>query len=158
VVTVIALPEAQRTWLAELLQSEWGSVRVVSRGRQHDASRLPAFLALWEGAPAGAATYRVAEGECEIITLNSLRERCGVGTALVEAVIQAAQKADCRRVWLVTTNDNMEALRFYQKRGFRMAAVYVNAIEGARRLKPEIPLLGREGIPIRDELEFELAC
>ncbi len=76
---------------------------------------------------------------------------------LIEAVKQAAVSAGCRRLWLITTNDNLHALRFYQKRGFRLVAVYPNALEESRRLKPEIPLVGLDGIPLRDELELELA-
>jgi ribosomal protein S18 acetylase RimI-like enzyme len=79
-----------------------------------------------------------------------------VGSALIAAVRAAAQAAGCRRLWLVTTNDNTRALRFYQKRGFRLAALYPNAMERYRRLKPQIPELGLDGIPLRDEIELEM--
>jgi hypothetical protein len=59
-------------------------------------------------------------------------------------------------LWLVTTNDNTHALRFYHRLGFRLAALHPGAVEAARRLKPEIPLLGLDEIPIRDELELEI--
>jgi hypothetical protein len=81
----------------------------------------------------------------------------GVGTALIEAVKVAAIEAGCRRLWLMTTNDNLHALGFYQRRGFRLVAVYPGAVDAARLLKPEIPLLGNDGIPIRDEIELEIA-
>jgi len=55
-----------------------------------------------------------------------------------------------------TTNDNLNALRFYQKRGFVLAAVYPEAIERARKIKPTISLIGYEGIPLRDEIELEM--
>jgi ribosomal protein S18 acetylase RimI-like enzyme len=79
-----------------------------------------------------------------------------VGSALIEAATQAARRVGCRRLWLITTNDNTHALRFYQKRGFVIAAIHVNALEKARRLKPEIPLIGEDGIPLRDEIELEM--
>ena len=69
----------------------------------------------------------------------------------------AAVAAGCRRLWLITTNDNLPALRFYQRRGFVLAALHRDAIAASRRLKPQIPLLGLDNIPIRDELELEMA-
>jgi ribosomal protein S18 acetylase RimI-like enzyme len=75
---------------------------------------------------------------------------------LIEAVVGAARSAGCRRVWLITTNDNLTALAFYQKRGFVLTALHPNAIAESRKLKPEIPLVAENSIPIRDELELEL--
>ena len=75
---------------------------------------------------------------------------------MIEAAIQTAKAHQCRRVWLITTNDNIQAIRFYQKRGMVITAVHVNALKHSRTLKPEIPLIGNDGIPIRDEIEFEI--
>jgi N-acetylglutamate synthase-like GNAT family acetyltransferase len=101
-------------------------------------------------------TYRLEGDECEVITLNSLIGGMGVGSALIEAIREVAVSAGCKRLWLITTNDNLAALSFYQKRGFVLVAVYRNVLEQSRRLKPEIPLVGMDGIPLRDELELEL--
>ncbi len=106
--------------------------------------------------PTGLVTYRLEAGECEIVTIDSLIEGIGIGTALIDAVKAAAVAATCERLWLITTNDNVKALRFYQRRGFALVAVYRNALEESRRLKPEIPLVGVHGIPLRDEIELEL--
>ena len=92
----------------------------------------------------------------EILSLDSLSERRGIGTALLDEAVLAARKADCLRVMLVTTNDNLYALRFYQKRGFDMVRLIRNAVDAARNIKPEIPLTGMDGIPIRHEIELEL--
>jgi DNA-3-methyladenine glycosylase I len=89
------------------------------------------------------------------VTLNSLREGIGIGTALLDAVREAARKSGCRRTWLITTNDNLHALRFYQKRGWRLTALHRNALDESRRLKPVIPEIGIDGIPLRDEIELE---
>jgi GNAT superfamily N-acetyltransferase len=75
---------------------------------------------------------------------------------LIDAVRQEAQRAGCKRLWLITTNDNLTALRFYQRRGFVLVAVHRNAVELSRKLKPQIPLIGEHGIPIRDEIELEM--
>ena len=114
-------------------------------------------MATLAGENAGLATYRIEGEDCEIATLDSVSEGKGVGSALIEAVKDKACAAGCKRLWLVTTNDNTPALRFYQKRGFRLVAVHANALERSRRLKPQIPLIGQDGIPLRDEIELELA-
>jgi len=117
---------------------------------------LPAFVAEDATRLLGLLTYRIADRQCEIVSLDSLVERRGVGTALLVAMQRAARDAGCRRLWLVTTNDNLAALRFYQRRGFLLVALHRNALDLSRRLKPEIPPVGRGGIPLRDELELEL--
>ncbi len=150
------ITEFDRSWMQELLQTCWGSTRVVSRGRLHQADQQPGFVAELWGQKVGLVTYQLEGDQAEIVTLASLVERQGAGTALVEAVRQAAQAAGCRRLWLITTNDNLAALRFYQRRGFVLAQLHPNAIAQSRRLKPEIPRVGQNGIPIRDEIELEL--
>jgi ribosomal protein S18 acetylase RimI-like enzyme len=150
------LDKDDRAWVAGLLKEAWAGPVVVSRGKLHRADRLPGFVAVEENRPAGLITCRIDGKECEIVTMNSLDEGKGIGTALIEAVKDAAARAGCRRLWLITTNDNTKALRFYQKRGFSLAAVHRNAVEASRKLKPEIPLTGNDGIPIRDEIEMEL--
>jgi ribosomal protein S18 acetylase RimI-like enzyme len=153
---IVELTEQYRDWAREYLQQSWGSAQVVNRETLHQADTLPGFVALWEEKPAGLLTYNVIDNICEIVTLNSLIERKGIGSALIDAVRRQAISRRCSRVWLITTNDNVEALRFYQKRGFELVAVHRNAIEQARKLKPSIPLTGNHGIPIRDEIELEV--
>jgi GNAT superfamily N-acetyltransferase len=129
---------------------------VASRGRLQDASILAGFVAEDGGRPVGLATYRVDGDDCELVSINSARERRGAGAALLEAVAGAARAAGCSRVWLITTNDNLHAMRFYQRRGWDLVALHRDAMARSRELKPEIPERGEEGIPIRHELEFEL--
>jgi GNAT superfamily N-acetyltransferase len=117
---------------------------------------LPGFIAWQVGERIGLVTYHLEVDGCEIVTLDSQRPGIGVGTALIEAVRRVAQEAACHRLRVITTNDNLEALRFYQKRGFRLVAVHPRAMEASRRLKPEIPLIGQHGIPLRDEIELEM--
>ena len=56
---------------------------------------------------------------------------------------------------MIATNDNIRALRFYQKRGFDLVSIYRFAVNESRKLKPQIPLLGVDDIPILHEIEFE---
>jgi ribosomal protein S18 acetylase RimI-like enzyme len=150
------IEDAHRSWMRELLEEQWSGSTVVTRGRVHEASLLPGFIALDGDRPAGLVTYCIVGVSCELVTLNSLDEGRGIGSALTLKVKESAQAAGCQRLWLITTNDNKPALRFYQRKGFRLAAVHRNAIEESRKLKPEIPLLGLDDIPIRDELELEM--
>ena len=150
------LNKGDRDWVASLLNEQWGSTRVVSRGKVYRADELPGFAAVEDDKPVGLITYRIEGDQCEITTLNSLTEKEGIGTALIDAVRDVANGARCKRLWLITTNDNTAALHFYQKRGFVLAALYPNALEKSRILKPEIPLTGIDGIPLRDEIELEL--
>jgi ribosomal protein S18 acetylase RimI-like enzyme len=144
-----------RPWVRDLLERRWGSSTVVARGRLHDAAALPGFVALLAGESAGLATYLIEGAECELVTLDSLEEGRGVGSALLAAVRGYAREHGCRRLVLVTTNDNVPALRFYQRQGLTLVALRVGEIERSRRLKPEISEIGHDGIPIRDEIELE---
>ena len=151
------LENSDRSWARQLLEAEWGGNIVVSRGRVHDASQLPGFIALDGTRPLGLVTYRIDADACELITLNSLTHGIGIGSALVSEVKEIARAAGCRRLWLITTNDNTRALRFYQKNSFRLVALHRDALEESRELKPSIPLVGLNGIQLRDELELEIA-
>ena len=150
-----------RNWVAHFLDEHWSSTKIVSRGKAVYAHLLPGFVAELTDAPEdarpiGLLTYNHEGDSCEIMTLDSLQPGIGVGTALLEALREAANEAGLRRLWLITTNDNMDALRFFQKRGFHLLAVHANALAESRKMKPQIPLVGKEGIPLRDEIELQL--
>lgn len=151
-----SLTPKDRAWVASFLDEHWGSTSVVSRGQSYYAHLLPGFAAEQDGEVVGLATYRIEGEECELMTLDATEPGEGVGSALLESVKEAAREAGCTRLWLITTNDNLRALRFYQRREFVLVAVHRDAIAASRRIKPQIPLLGMDGIPIRDEIELEL--
>lgn len=145
-----------RPWLSRLTVEKWGSRIVVSKGTVYEPENLQGFKAVQGGKTVGVLTYHVHGKECEIVTINSLEERVGVGSSLLAAARDKARSLGCRRLWLITTNDNLNALRFYQRWGLHIVAVYPDAMERSRKLKPSIPLVGDDGIPLRDELELEL--
>ncbi len=148
------IEEADKEWISSLLEKQWGSTKIVTRGKVHQVDKLPGYVALLDDKRVGLITYSI-EDDCEIISLDSLVQGRGIGTALVEKIKQTAKEQNCKRVWLITTNDNMKALQFYQKRGFVLKALYPNALEQSRKLKPEIPSIGIGNIPLRDEIELE---
>jgi ribosomal protein S18 acetylase RimI-like enzyme len=146
---------ADKTWIEDFYMDRWGSQRVVTRGILYVVAELPGFIAWLSGKRTGLLTCHAADGEIEIITLDSLESNQGVGTALISECLRLARSSNCRRVWLITTNDNTPALRFYQKKGFLIASIHKEAVAESRKIKPEIPLVGLDGIPIRDEIELE---
>lgn len=136
---------------------QWGSTRQVVRGEPLIAHELLGFVAEVDGEVAGLLTYRFLDADrCEIATLNSVHSGGGIGTALVQAVTDEAKAQGRTRLVVVTTNDNLNALRFYQKRGFVLAELRANALAASRQIKPEIPPFGFDGIPLRDEIELAM--
>src|SRR3954471_9186723 len=134
---------------------ERGMAVVARRGELVDALTRPAMTAGNGDRLAGVLSYELGPVECEILTLYVARRWAGVGSALLRAVTDLATDAGCRRCLVVTTNDNVDALRFYQRRGFHLTTIRCGAVDEARRfLKPGMPLAGEYGIPLRDELEL----
>lgn len=144
-----------REWIKNFISKHWGSEKIISRGKVYYPYKLPGFVALKDRKYLGLITYNLRKNDCEIISLNSLMQKRGIGTALVEEVKKTARHMDCKKLWLIATNDNVDALRFWQEKGFTIKAVYPNAIAVSRKLKPEIPHMGNYGIPIRDEIKLE---
>ena len=151
--TVRALEDGERAWLAETLMARWGE-EVLGRGRAWRPAELDALVAVEDGERVGIATYEVAGEEAELVTLDALVPGRGAGRALIEAVARAAREAGAARLRVMTTNDNLRALRLYQRAGFRLHALRPGAVDAARERKPSIPLTSEDGIPIRDEIDL----
>lgn len=145
-----------REQINNFIRSHWFSTVMVVRGELFDMTILDGFV-VYEGEKIiGLVTYKISGTECEIMSLDSLMERQGIGTALINKVIETARENKCTKIKLITTNDNINALRFYQKLGFDMAKLYHNALDISRKLKPTIPLIGDFDIPVKHEIEFEM--
>ncbi|WIY60150.1 GNAT family N-acetyltransferase [Bacillus arachidis] len=149
------ITEEMRGTIALFMRENWGSTLMVSRGRAHQLDQLPGFIAIEDNRIIGIITYEIRGNDCEIVSLDSFKEKKGTGTKLVEYVIDIAKKQCCKKVWLITTNDNTNALRFYQKRDFIMTNLYVDAVKEARKIKREIPLIGYDNIAISHEIQLE---
>lgn len=139
-----------------ILKKEWNCPPSVSRGNVIDTTVSPGFISLTDNSVNGVITYNIENSECEIVTLNSFQENKGVGTALINAVYSVAKAKECNRLWLITTNDDIDAIRFYQIKGFEWVAIHINAMNLSRKIKPSIPLTGMYNIPIKHEIEFEM--
>jgi len=145
------LPRLRQFWV-----EHWGGEEMVIHGDIFRLEQLDGFVVEDGNEWIGLLTFFVNNDGCEVTSLDSLSEGLGIGTRLLDAVVEEARKQNCERVFLTTTNDNLHALRFYQKRGFELVTVHRGAVNEARKIKPSIPVIGNDGIPIRDEIELEM--
>ena len=145
------LPRLRQIW-----KQNWGEEFVVAHGVVYHPDVLSGFIAYDGPDWVGEITYVFLDGDCEIVSLDSEREGQGLGTKLINAVMEEARKQNCRRIFLITTNDNLNALGFYQKRGFELVRINRGAVNESRKIKPGIPLVGMNNIPLRDEIELEI--
>jgi GNAT superfamily N-acetyltransferase len=146
--------EDERPWLAETLREAWAGEAVLGRGREWRPAALPALVAVDGSEPVGVATWTVERDTADLVTLNALVDGRGIGRLLIDAVARAARDAGARHLRAMTTNDNLRALRLYQRAGFRLVELRPGAVDEARLRKPSIPTVGDDGVPIRDELDL----
>lgn len=153
---VTELSDDDRIWVKERTELLFGGDFVVSRNEVHDPHKLPGFIATVERERVGLATYSIYGGECELVTIDSLCQFMGVGSMLLDKVTAVARKAGCQKIWAIVTNDNLDAQRFFQRRGFFLSQVRVGSMTKIRLLKPNVPRVGYYDLPVRDEFEYEL--
>lgn len=149
--SVTDLPRLRQFWI-----EHWGGEEIVSRGRVYRPEQLEGFVIVEGDEWIGLLTFWIENGECEVTSLDSLREGQGIGSALIDKAIQEARTRGCRRLYLITTNDNLNALGFYQRRGFEIVTIYRGAMHESRKIKPDISWIGMNNIPLRDEIELEI--
>ena len=146
--------QKNRVQIDAFITHHWFTLQMAVHGESIDLGSADGFYAFEGNEIIGLITYRLFGSEIEILSLDSIHENQGVGTALLNKVIQKAREIGTSQIKLFTTNDNLHALRFYQKRGFNMVKLHLNAVDQSRKIKPEIPLIGIDGIPIRHEIEL----
>lgn len=146
---------ADQQFIAETVIGSFASTQLVSRGRSVEATGLDGFVAENDGRPIGCALWHEIDGDAELVVLVSTYRGAGAGTALLDAVVDYARSSGWKRLWLITTNDNVDAIRLYQRAGWEWVGFHRHAVTESRKLKPEIPETGNHGIPIQHEIEFE---
>lgn len=151
-VTIRPIEEDDREAVRKLLTDRWAGPEILLDDEMVDASKLPGFVALDEGELVGLVTLIERPEEWEILTLDSLSRWSGTGTLLLNAVIELARGDGMKRLTVRTSNDNLDAFRFYQRRGFRLERIVQGVIDKERELKPDLPLRGDYGIEIHDEV------
>ena len=135
---------------------QWNGEIIIVHGEVIRPEQVEGFVIEENNEWIGLVTFIVSNHECEITSLDSLREGQGIGSKLISQALDEERSRDCRRVFLITTNDNLNALGFYQRRGFELARIYRGAVNETRKLKPNVPLIGENNIPLRDEIELEM--
>jgi GNAT superfamily N-acetyltransferase len=156
-ITIRPVKQSDRPMLAWLITELWGAEIVAVHGTSLRPAEMAGFIAERSHRLAGLLTYQLCgDHMMEIVTLNAIERRAGIGTMLIEAAVSKARRFGCREIRLTTTNANVDALRFYQRRGFRLAELRPGAVDRSRRYKPEIPQVGDYGIPLRDEIDLTL--
>ena len=145
-----------RDHINAFILEHWFSTDIIIRGAIIDMTKVDGIVVYENNKIIGLLTYIIYKNICEITSLNSLFEGRKIGTTLINKLLSIAKEFNCSKVIVVTTNDNINALRFYQKRGFDMVHLYHNALDTSRKMKPSIPLIGDNGIPLKHEIELEM--
>lgn len=153
-VIIRATEDRDHAAVHQLLTDRWTAAEIMLDDEMIDASLLPGYVAYDGDTLVGLVTLIKRDGEWEILTLDSLNRWGGVGSQLLDAVATEARANDITRLIVRTSNDNLDAFRFYQRRGFRLERIGQGIIDRERELKPGIPLRGDYGIEIHDEVLF----
>lgn len=153
---ILQIDRTNRGKINDFIVRQWFTLQMVVHGESIDLGTADGWYVPGNDDIIGLITYRISGDEMEILSLDSLRENHGIGTALLNRALSKARCDGLKRVKLITTNDNLRALQFYQKRGFDMVKLYHNVLEQSRKLKPEIPLIGMNDIPLKHEIELEM--
>ena len=154
-IQVFPITSTDREWVRKICLQEWMDEIVVVHDQVFHPDQLDGFKAIINGQPVGLICYQFNAKDCEIILLNSFNPGLGVGSALIQAVEEAAMNKSLETCFLVTTNDNQNAIRFYQNAGYIVKEVRQDAVTRARLIKPSIPLTNEDGVPITDEILME---
>lgn len=138
------------------MTDNWGGEPLIVHGQKKFVSPLEGFMACREEKILGFILFERHEKDWEIIVFEVLSKFAGIGTKLLNTLIEYATERQCPELLVMTTNDNLDALRFYQKRGFIITGFHLDIVKKARIMKPSIGELGDYDIPIRDEILMTL--
>ena len=148
---------ADRDWARRIIAAhQGGDHRVARLGQLLDPLDHEGVVVERDGQPIALMTVAESDRGLEVLTLHSEAPGIGAGSRLLETAVRVAAASESPRIWLVTTNDNVDAIGWYLRRGLVVAAVHAGAVDRDRAaLKPALPLVGDRGIPIRDLVELE---
>lgn len=154
-ITIKSIKKNDYEWIRKTLFSYWSSIRVIIQGKEYFAYRLPGFLAIYQNERVGMLIYSIENKKLVIISIISMIENIGIGSQLLGYATQFAIREELNSIKVTTTNDNTDALRFYQMREFTIRKVNIDIMKEYRKLKPEIPIKGNNEIEIKDEIILE---
>ena len=141
-----------------LMMRHWGSHRMMIGLKTYDCAEIP-LLGLFSaaGEPLALASWSPDGDTAVLCALHALKPGEGAAERLLEAVKTAAKARGAVRLRAMLTNDNMPGMTFYQRRGFRLSGLYLEAIDHYRSVEPDIIKTGYKDIPIHDAIELEIA-
>ncbi len=141
--------------IKELMKKHWGGEPLVIRGKKYFPSSLDGIMVLKNQQVIGFLFYEVQNKICEIIVFEVFDKFNGIGTKILDQLKEMARSKNCEKVYVMTTNDSLDALRFYQRRGFHICGIHIDSVKVSRKIKPSISEAGEYGIPLRDEIDLE---
>lgn len=147
---------ADALWLENLVENDWGGNPLVVRTVSYYPHKMAGLVAFEGDKRVGVLSYEIRDDICEIIIFEVFNKFKGIGTQMLDALKKLVKTQGCKKIYLMTTNDNLEALRFYQKRGFTISGIHLDSVKKSREIKPSIGLTGDYGIPVRDEIDLIL--
>jgi ribosomal protein S18 acetylase RimI-like enzyme len=156
-IIIRALNSQNYEFIKNHIDQHWGGEPLVIRTKKYYSASLPGLVAIENSTLRGFLLYEIRENICEIIVLEVFEKFRGIGTKLIDSLKAIAKQSGCVKIYLMTTNDNVDALRFYQKRGFAITAIHLDSVKESRKVKPSIGYIGDYGIPVRDEIDLELS-
>ena len=152
---IVSMDNTNKETVRQLFIDNWGADYMITKGERHNFEDLNGYVAMDNDKIVGMLTFKRSNNEIEIISLDSFMENIGIGSALLNKIMDFAQHNSIKRLWLITTNDNLNSLKFYQKRNWTITAIHNDAIVESRKIKPTIPMTGYYDIPLRHEIELE---
>jgi len=145
--------EADRAAARELFQQDFGRTKIVAFGEVMDIDEMPALVALLHDGPSGALAYRLLGDALHVVALatDPMWQRAGVGGYLIAEAELLARRLNLGRLVVSTTNDNLPALYFYQRKGYRLMELVPESVTAHTHQQ----VAGFAGIPVRDEILLE---
>ncbi len=151
----VAFDAFNRHQIKQLFTKNWNTDSVYSNGTNHKLDNLNGFVAIQDDEIVGVLTYMIENQKLEVVSVDSFMENYGVGSTLLSLAVEQARQQACDKVWLTTTNDNIPAIRLYEKQQFSRTSTHLYSVSKARESQPELPMFGYHGIPILHELVYE---
>ena len=150
----IEVAEAQ--FIADTVRNNWG-LPVITAARDYTLEDITGGF-LWRdgaGDPQGLITWAIDDEHAEIVTMDAFIQGVHIGGRLLDAAEAELAGRGVRRLSITTTNDNLRALAFYVRRGYRLVRLDLDGVDRVRAVKPGVSATGNEGVPLRDMWELE---
>ncbi len=150
--------QEEQEMLVSFVKEMGGSESIRTGGKTFNLRNLRAYMSAERKSVAGilAFAHDFETDDCQIIAFYSRFRNHGLGSELLDAMIQKAIQLECARLNVFLTNDQTRTLRFFQRRGFQICDLRLNSVDEARELDPKIPLYGEDSIEMRHELGLEM--